>query len=112
MQGRLLLNVVVSEGAAILELLAGKDEALLVRGDALLVLDLGLDVVDGIRGLNLESDGLSSQSLDEDLQRIERKVSKISRHLEASDASGQITQYRRVIIHETHARAVEQIMSE
>ena len=34
MQCRLLLNVVVGEGSAILELLAGKDEALLVRGDA------------------------------------------------------------------------------
>jgi hypothetical protein len=30
----LLLDVVVGEGSAILELLAGEDEALLVRGDA------------------------------------------------------------------------------
>lgn len=42
---RLLLDVVVGQGAAILELLAREDETLLVRGDALLVLDLGLDVV-------------------------------------------------------------------
>jgi len=34
-QGRLLLDVVVGEGAAILELLARKNEALLVGGDAL-----------------------------------------------------------------------------
>ena len=33
----LLLDVVVGEGAAILELLAGEDETLLVRGNALLV---------------------------------------------------------------------------
>ena len=33
-EGRLLLDVVVSQGAAILQLLAGKDQALLVRGDA------------------------------------------------------------------------------
>jgi hypothetical protein len=45
-QGALLLDVVVGEGAAVLELLAREDEALLVRGDALLVLDLGLDVLD------------------------------------------------------------------
>ena len=32
-QGRLLLDVVVAEGAAILKLLAGEDQALLVRGD-------------------------------------------------------------------------------
>lgn len=44
-QSRLLLDVVVGEGAAILELLAGEDETLLVRGNALLVLDLGLDIV-------------------------------------------------------------------
>lgn len=33
-KGGLLLNVVVAEGATILELLAGKDQALLVRRDA------------------------------------------------------------------------------
>ena len=56
MEGRLLLDVVVREGAAVLELLAGKDEALLVGRDALLVLDLGLDVVDRVRRLDLKGD--------------------------------------------------------
>jgi hypothetical protein len=45
-ESALLLDVVVGEGAAILELLASKDQALLVRRDALLVLDLGLDILD------------------------------------------------------------------
>jgi hypothetical protein len=53
MEGRLLLDVVVGKSAAILELLACKDQALLVRGNALLVLDLRLDVVDSIAGLDL-----------------------------------------------------------
>ncbi|KAM0883050.1 hypothetical protein ACQ4PT_031880 [Festuca glaucescens] len=66
-EGRLFLDVVVSKGAAILQLLASKDEALLVRGNTLLVLDLGLDIVNGVRALNLQSDGLPSQGLDEDL---------------------------------------------
>jgi hypothetical protein len=66
-EGRLLLNVVVRESAAVLELLAGEDESLLVGRDALLVLDLGLDVLDGVRRLDVQSDGLASQSLDEDL---------------------------------------------
>jgi hypothetical protein len=44
-ESRLLLDVVVGKGAAVLELLAGEDQALLVRGNALLVLDLGLDIV-------------------------------------------------------------------
>ena len=67
MKGGLLLDVVVSKGAAILKLLAGEDQTLLIRGDALLVLDLLLDVVDGVTRLNLEGDGLASQSLNEDL---------------------------------------------
>merc|ERR1712241_186971 len=62
-QGRLLLDVVVGEGPAILELLAGEDEPLLVRRDSLLVLDLGLDVLDGIGRLHLEGDRLARQGL-------------------------------------------------
>ena len=48
-EGRLLLDVVVRQRAAVLQLLAGKDQALLVWWDALLVLDLGLDVFDTSR---------------------------------------------------------------
>ena len=44
----LLLDVVVGQGSAILELFSGEDQALLVRRDPLLVLDLGLDIVDGV----------------------------------------------------------------
>jgi hypothetical protein len=36
-QGRLLLNVVIREGTAVLELLASEDQALLVGGNSLLV---------------------------------------------------------------------------
>ena len=43
-----LLDVVVRERAAVLELLAREDEALLVRRDALLVLHLLLDVLDAV----------------------------------------------------------------
>lgn len=59
MQGGLLLNVVIGEGSAIFQLLACKDQALLVRRNAFLVLNLRLDVVDGIARLNLEGDGLA-----------------------------------------------------
>ena len=67
MEGGLLLDVVVGEGAAVLELLSGEDQPLLVWWDPFLVLDLGLDVVDGVGALDLEGDGLSRQGLDEDL---------------------------------------------
>merc|ERR1711924_400036 len=66
-EGRLLLDVVILEGAAILELLASEDKALLVRGDSLLVLDLGLDGLNGVGTLHLKGDGLPRQCLDEDL---------------------------------------------
>ena len=40
MEGRLLLDVVVGQRAAVLQLLAGEDQTLLIRRDALLILDL------------------------------------------------------------------------
>ena len=91
MEGAFLLDVVVGEGAAVLQLLAGEDKPLLVRGDPLLVLqqvnykstiynqcpkinlnttsylDLSLHILDGVRGLHLEGDGLASQGLHKDL---------------------------------------------
>jgi hypothetical protein len=39
----------------------------------LLVLDLGLDVVDGVRRLHLEGDRLAREGLDEDLHRDRRR---------------------------------------
>jgi hypothetical protein len=47
-QCRLLLDIVIRQRTAILELLAGEDQALLVRRDAFLILDLALDIVDGV----------------------------------------------------------------
>ena len=74
MERRLLLDVVVGKGPTILELFAGKDETLLIGWDALLVLDLCLYVVDSVRGLDLEGDGLAGESL-HDLRRTSRLVS-------------------------------------
>jgi len=66
-QGGLLLDIVVGQGPAVLKLLPGEDETLLVRRDTLLILDLGLYVIDGVGGFDLESDGLPRQSLNKDL---------------------------------------------
>ena len=60
-----LLDVVVGKGAAILKLLSSEDESLLIRRDSLLVLDLALHIVDGVRGLDLKGDGLARQGLNE-----------------------------------------------
>merc|ERR1712141_178038 len=67
MKSGLLLDIVVREGPTILELLASEDQPLLVWGNSLLVLDLGLHILNGVRRLDLEGDGLSGQGLDEDL---------------------------------------------
>jgi hypothetical protein len=64
-----LLDVVVAEGAAVLELFAGEDQALLVGRNAFLVLDLGLDIVDRVGGLDLKGDGLAREGLDEAVGR-------------------------------------------
>jgi len=63
MQCALFLDVVVAEGAAIFELLAGEDKTLLVRRNALLVLDLGFHIVDRVAGLDLEGNGLAREGL-------------------------------------------------
>ena len=65
-KGGLFLDVVVTQGTTILELLTSKDQALLVWGDALLVLDLGLNIFDGVRSFDFESDGLACEGLDID----------------------------------------------
>merc|ERR1712174_1119 len=61
MKSALLLDVVVRKGPSILKLLSSKDQPLLVWGNSLLVLDLGLDILNGVRWLNLQSDGLASE---------------------------------------------------
>ena len=58
-KGGFLLDVVIAQGASIFQLLSGKDKTLLIRRDSFLVLDLCLDVVDGVRWLDIKSDGLA-----------------------------------------------------
>ena len=73
----LLLDVVVGQSTTVFELLAGKDETLLVRWDALLVLDLGLDVVNGVRGFDFQGDSLAGQGLDKDLHTTAETEDKV-----------------------------------
>ncbi|KFU97978.1 hypothetical protein N339_02911, partial [Pterocles gutturalis] len=66
-QGGFFLDVVVRQGATIFQLLASEVQPLLIRGNAFLVLDLGLHILNGVTGLHLEGDGLASQGLHKDL---------------------------------------------
>merc|ERR1712189_86545 len=61
MQGRLLLNIVVRKSSPIFQLLSGKNKTLLVWRNSFLILDFGFNIVDGVTGLNLKGDGLTSQ---------------------------------------------------
>jgi len=67
MESRFFLYIVIRKSAPILELFASEDQTLLVGGNTFLVLDLGFDIIDSIRGFNLESDGFAREGLHEDL---------------------------------------------
>ena len=70
MKGWLFLDVVVAEGSAVFELLSSENEALLIGRDALLVLDLGLDVLDSVDWFDIKSDSLSCKCLYEYLHLL------------------------------------------
>merc|ERR1712241_955708 len=77
MEGRLLLDVVVRKSSSILQLLSSKDQPLLVWGDALLVLNLGLDILNGVRRLYLQGNSLASQGLDKDLHSSSQSENQV-----------------------------------
>ncbi len=81
MEGGLLLDVVVGERPSIFELFASEDQPLLVGGNSLFVLDFGLDILNGVRWLNVESDGLASQGLHEDLHAASQSQHQVQSRL-------------------------------
>merc|ERR1712038_473591 len=68
-QGRLLLDVVILQGAVVLQLFASEDKALLIRRNALFILNLLLNSLDVVGGLNAKGNRLSRQGLNEYLHR-------------------------------------------
>jgi len=76
-KGGLLLDVVVAQSAAVLQLFSSEDKTLLVWWDSLFILDLSLHVLDGVRGFNLQGDGLASQGLHEDLHSSSQSENKM-----------------------------------
>lgn len=69
-QGGLLLNIVITQSAAIFQLLSGENETLLIRGDTLFILDLGLHIVNSIARFDIKSDGLTREGFYEDLHSV------------------------------------------
>merc|ERR550525_492333 len=62
-QRRLFLDIVVRQSPPVLQLLAGKDQPLLLRRDPFLILNLGLDILDSVIWFHIQSNRLSSQGL-------------------------------------------------
>jgi hypothetical protein len=67
MKSGLFLNIIIGEGSAVFELLSGEDKSLLIWWDTFLILDLSFDVFNSVCWFNIKGDGLTSESLDEDL---------------------------------------------
>ncbi|KAI6354634.1 hypothetical protein MCOR25_011262 [Pyricularia grisea] len=89
MQSRLLLDIVVRQSPAILQLLTREDQALLVRRNTLLVLNLGFDVVDRVGRFNLECNCFAGKSLDEDLHTSTQTKDQVQRRLLLNVVVGQ-----------------------
>ena len=81
MKGRLFLDVVVRKSATVLELLAGEDQSLLVRGDTFLILDLGFDIVNSVGRLNFQGDSFASERLNKNLHATTETKHKMESRL-------------------------------
>merc|ERR1719317_89563 len=77
MECALFLDIIVRQSATIFQLFTGKDQPLLIWRNSLLVLDLGLDVLNGVGWLNLQGDSLACQGLDKDLHASPESENKM-----------------------------------
>ena len=67
MESGLLLDVVVRESSAVFKLLSSEDETLLIWWNTFLILDLSLDIFNGVCWLNFKGDGFTGEGFDENL---------------------------------------------
>lgn len=59
------MNIIIRQRPPILQLFPGEDQTLLVGRDALFVLNLGFNIVDGVGGFDFEGDGFAGEGFDE-----------------------------------------------
>ena len=67
MKSRFLLNIVVRKCSSIFKLLSSENETLLIWRNTFFILNFSFDVLNSVCWLDLKGDGLTSESLDEDL---------------------------------------------
>merc|ERR1712007_269238 len=77
MKSGFLLDVVVGESSSIFKLLTSENESLLIWRNTFLILDLSLDILNGVSWFNIKSDSLTSQSLDEDLHTTSKSENEM-----------------------------------
>merc|ERR1719317_1171160 len=77
MECALFLDIIVRQSATIFQLFTGKDQPLLIWGNSFLVLDLGLDVLNGVGWFNLQGDSLACQGLDKYLHASPESENKM-----------------------------------
>ena len=88
MESRILMDFVVGEDSAVLELIASEDESHLIGRDAVLVLDLCLDVFNGVRELDLKGGAQTSDMLQEDFSAaLDQRDSRILRDFVVGEGS-------------------------
>src|SRR5690349_14635080 len=83
MDGVLVADIVIGKGLLVLELLTPEDQALSIFRAAVLVLDLLLHVLDGVRGLDDKRVSLASQLFrrnNEHLARIQYRLDEDAQH--------------------------------
>ena len=77
MESGFFLDIVIRESSSVFKLFTGKDESLLIWWDSFFVLDFGFDILNGVWGLNIKSDCLTSEGLDKDLHTTSESEYKV-----------------------------------
>merc|ERR1712172_175836 len=80
-EGGFLLDVVIREGSSVFKLLSSEDKSLLIWWDTFLILDLGLDILNGVSWLDIKGDSLTSECLDEDLHTSSKSEDQVESRL-------------------------------
>jgi hypothetical protein len=76
-QSEVPVDTVVTQGAVVLELLAGECKTLVLGWCAVLVEDLVLDGCDGVGGLHIERDGVAAECSNENLKEESLRVDEL-----------------------------------
>ena len=67
MKSWFFLNIIIGEGSAVFELLSSKDESLLIWGNSFFILNLSLDIFNGVSWFNIKSNSFTCKCFYENL---------------------------------------------